>query len=807
MKKNISINIGGIIFHIEEEGYDSLKSYLDSINKYFSTYEDSSEIIADIENRIAEIFLAKLNEGKQVINSEDVSSLISTMGSIQDFEALEETLDDGTFREEFSHKKQATYDEPSHATRKLFRDMNGRLIGGVCSGLAHYFNVDALWIRLLFLILTFGGFIFEPAPVLVIIGYIAMWIIVPPNYTLEENQQIKKLYRNPDDKVIAGVAGGIAAYFGTDTTLIRVLFILGIFAGGTGLILYLVLWIITPIAATITEKVQMRGEPVTLSNIESNIKKGLNLKEDDQENLLVKILLFPFRLIAMFFQWLSRVLGPLLKFIVEAIRVIIGVFITFVGLAVAVSTIIGLAAVLGITAAPDNMVIDGVPISIFTEMVPTIGVLGAFLIVIIPAVMLAIAGISIISRRWVLNTGVGWSFLAAWFISIAVVAATIPKTINNWSDEGYVETEEIFNNVQGKQLVLRLSDIYEDDNNLFSRDINDYNEIRLQLRGHDEDYVKVVKKISARGSSFENARNYAEKVSYDVVQDDSTIVFDREIKFDKEASWRAQEVTVTLYIPYQTPVHVESGFNSIISRTLSKYGFSRSDFSNNTWVFNPEGLQCMTCSSEYDSKYSYEYDYNGRDGEIIEFDSISSLVIDEAFNVKINQGEKYSVKLSSHSERYVEKVNLTNIDGTLTLDFDNDGNSWSDESDEVYIEISVPEIQSIKSTGKSKIYINNLRQENLEIDASNQAKVNFSGDINNLFITATGISRIDLEGNCKFMQTKISGSSSLNAKQLRTDRAEVTVSGAARAKVNVIDELIENTSQYGSIENIGQYNK
>ena len=56
MKKTVSINIGGIIFHIEEDGYDKLKNYLDSVNKYFSTFEDSGEIIADIESRIAEIF-------------------------------------------------------------------------------------------------------------------------------------------------------------------------------------------------------------------------------------------------------------------------------------------------------------------------------------------------------------------------------------------------------------------------------------------------------------------------------------------------------------------------------------------------------------------------------------------------------------------------------------------------------------------------------------------------------------------------------------------------------------------------------
>src|SRR5689334_4937124 len=90
MKKNISINISGIIFHIEEDGYESLRKYLDSINKYFSSFEDSSEIMADIESRIAEIFLSKLNEGKQVITADDVHTLITTMGSVSDFKAVEE---------------------------------------------------------------------------------------------------------------------------------------------------------------------------------------------------------------------------------------------------------------------------------------------------------------------------------------------------------------------------------------------------------------------------------------------------------------------------------------------------------------------------------------------------------------------------------------------------------------------------------------------------------------------------------------------------------------------------------------------
>ena len=136
MKKNISINISGIIFHIEEDAYEALKNYLDSINEYFSTFEDNQEIIADIESRIAEIFLTKLNEDKQVITTEDVQSLISTMGSIRDFQAAEEPEID---EEPETGKKTKT--EP----RRFFRDENRKVIGGVCAGLQNRPALDTTY--------------------------------------------------------------------------------------------------------------------------------------------------------------------------------------------------------------------------------------------------------------------------------------------------------------------------------------------------------------------------------------------------------------------------------------------------------------------------------------------------------------------------------------------------------------------------------------------------------------------------------------------------------------------------------------
>jgi hypothetical protein len=95
MKKTLSINISGILFHIEEDGYDTLKNYLESINTHFSGYSDSKEIISDIENRIAEIFLSYLKNNNQVITAENVTRLIEKMGTIADFSALEEKQEAG----------------------------------------------------------------------------------------------------------------------------------------------------------------------------------------------------------------------------------------------------------------------------------------------------------------------------------------------------------------------------------------------------------------------------------------------------------------------------------------------------------------------------------------------------------------------------------------------------------------------------------------------------------------------------------------------------------------------------------------
>ena len=274
MKKTFTISLGHSVFNVEEDAYEILKMYLDSIKNYFQKMENDSEIISDFELRIAENFSSKLSSGKQYINLSDVKEVIQIMGSLDDFQ---EIYDDDDQTEDVKEDKKIK--------NKLYRDSSNRIIAGVCSGIAEYFKVDPIIVRIIF---------FISAPLQLII-YTILWIGLPSK-DFDPNLR-KKLYRDKENGVIGGVAKGLSNYLKIDANIIRVVFVVSLFFGGAGLLFYLLLWFFTKEAKTIGEKMNMSGFNVNLSNIEDYIKKKTkNL--NNSENTLTKIFLFPFRLIA-----------------------------------------------------------------------------------------------------------------------------------------------------------------------------------------------------------------------------------------------------------------------------------------------------------------------------------------------------------------------------------------------------------------------------------------------------------------------------------------------------------------------------
>jgi len=182
MKVTVNINLGGYAFNIDEDAYERLRQYMKSLEKEFSVESSASEIMSDIEGRIAELFKMRLNNFKQVITMKDVEEVMAILGSPE-------------------------------------------LISGT-------------------------GTSGEPPP-----------------------RSQRRIYRDPDRRVFGGVCAGISAYLDWDPLIMRIIFAILVLPGGFGLALYLILWIVLPEAKTTAQKLEMRGDPVTVGNIRDSVKQ------------------------------------------------------------------------------------------------------------------------------------------------------------------------------------------------------------------------------------------------------------------------------------------------------------------------------------------------------------------------------------------------------------------------------------------------------------------------------------------------------------------------------------------------------
>jgi phage shock protein PspC (stress-responsive transcriptional regulator) len=169
MKITVSINLGGYSFNIDEDAYAELKRYLRTLELHFAGEESSSEILSDIETRMAELFRTKLTNYKQVINIEDVSQVISVLGTPEDISDNEGP----TARDKFS----------SPGYHRMYRDTDHRAIGGVCAGISAYWNIELWLVRLIFFVLAMMG--------IGILIYLILYIVLPEARTTAEKIAMK----------------------------------------------------------------------------------------------------------------------------------------------------------------------------------------------------------------------------------------------------------------------------------------------------------------------------------------------------------------------------------------------------------------------------------------------------------------------------------------------------------------------------------------------------------------------------------------------------------------------------------------
>ncbi len=580
MKQVININFQGRVVPIEVSAYEILKNYIESLNRHFAMEEGKDEIINDIENRIGELFQERIKAGATCIVDEDVNAIITSMGRPEDFDDAQSTTAD-TQPNQNAQQNQSTYTSVS-GKRRLFRDENHKLVGGVCSGIANYFDIDIVIVRIIFLVLLFSfGIGFIP--------YIILWIAVPSSATTVIGSRRKKLYRDTDDKIIGGVCSGIANYLGINVWIPRVLFLLPLLSIFTrnhwfgfegdftnvfnfspgALIVYIILWLVLPEATTTAEKLEMKGEKVDMNSIKESVVEEMKGVQDRAQKFGKEFAAVAGEKGKAFGTEAGTVakkggrsLGDIIIFLVKAFAYFI---IGIVGIAL-VTALFGFGiAAMGVFPMKNYLLTDGWQnvsawgTLLFFILAPMIGV--------ITWIIRKIAKIKTGSKMLRL------SFISMWVLGWICVTLLVSSVGRDFKHSANINEQEIYlPNPSVKSLEISnlapgsrfthnrwfSTDPFEgvDEDTAYVRNIS------VQILKSANDSFKVTMIKLANGNTRRNADTLASLINFKVEQKDSLLIIDRGIAVNKTDKFRNQKVIITIYVPIGKQIKVNGNVGS-----------------------------------------------------------------------------------------------------------------------------------------------------------------------------------------------------------------------------------------------------
>lgn len=517
-----------MFFHIDEEAYNSLQRYLNAIKRSFTDSQGRDEIIADIEARVAELFSERMKTERQVISMKEVQEVIEIMGQPEDY-----LVDDVIFEDEPKTHHRRTYS--SH--RKLYRDYDNKFLGGVCAGLAQYFGIDALWIRLLAIIVVLAG---VGSPILV---YIILWIIIPKANTTSEKlamagkpanisnieQKIKEGLDDVQekfndvnfDRVGQRAKSGAASFFDTIGNILTVF--LKIFAKFFGVIFII-------IAASILISVIMSALGVSFFNFD--LISG-------EESIY-------YRDLGMLNETPRWILGLLLLFALGIPAVIL--------------------FILGMKILVKNSKSIGMPAKI-TLFVLWIG---------------SCIGIGFLASSAALHHNIETSVSVKEELAIVANDTIKIKMVRN----------EDFN-----RSLRRYYDDYEveyDENGdviLFSRDV------RLIVRQTDSDTGRIRINKSAGGINHTAAKRRAQEIDYNYTFENNTLKLDGYFLFDPENKHNQQKVEINLYLPKGTIVYADKNTKPFHRNSIGSGDILGTGEEENHYLVIDNDLKCLDCES------------------------------------------------------------------------------------------------------------------------------------------------------------------------------------------------------------------
>jgi phage shock protein PspC (stress-responsive transcriptional regulator) len=699
MKKVININFQGRILPIEEMAYENLKQYIESLRTYFDLEEGKDEIINDIECRVAELCEDRLKKGAVCISEEDIDLIITSIGRPADFEA-QDGFEANTNANAGTNQAQANGQTASGQTyqKRLYRDEQNKVLGGVCSGIANYLNLDPIIIRILW-ILLFGISFF---------AYLLLWIAVPSTSVKEVGGIRKRLFRDLDKKVIGGVCAGMSKYFGVKVGVIRILFLLPTillifnwnhfhlfqfwefndfnnffdvtFMPGA-IFVYIVLWLVLPEARTSADKLEMVGEKVDINSIKNTIQtdmEGFSKRAQSWGGPFEKKQTSPAantntNTSSANTNNTNSGAGGLdqrkgcFHYFGRTITILMKAFVYFI---LGIITISILAALFGVGVATTGLLPlkkfileDGlqswafIGTILFFIWVPVIG--------IVTAIIRKIAGYKN-SNIWVRS-----SFIALWVLGWVCLFYFISSVGNSFSKHNQpVEKSVALVNPSVDYLEVTASPkmkYYEqrwfniEPFQVYNDDTVRVRNLKIRIVQSKTDSFDIKYVTMSNGKSINEANSLADKINFSLLQQDSTLFLDRGIAITNKDKFRNQHVIMTIAVPVGKRFKITNKGWSQTTINMNHRGIRTetiNDFGDDTWV-DEWNENWDNESFSYDRGVEYRMTVDGLEKIKSDFDKSNYDNDDNNDNESIDEMEEQLQQLKKDREDLEQNLEKT----------------------------------------------------------------------------------------------------------------------------------------------------
>jgi phage shock protein PspC (stress-responsive transcriptional regulator) len=521
MNKTVNINLGGMFFHIDEDAYLKLTRYFDAIKRSLSKSSGQEEIIKDIEMRVSELLTENQKTDKHVVGLKDVDQVIAVMGQPEDY-----------IIEEDNNGSQNYNSNTTRTTKKLYRDTEKGMISGVSAGLGHYFGIDAVWIRIVFILLVWGA--------------------------------------------------------------------------GTGILAYVILWIVVPAAVTTSEKLEMTGEPVNISNIEKKVREEFENVSDKFKNVDYDKYGNQIKTGA---GKLGNSFGDFIMTIFQIFTKFLGVILIMTGLVTLMALFIGMFT-LGSSSFinfPWQSFIDA---GNFTDYPIWVFGLLMFFAAGIPFFFLTVLGFKLLAPKMKSVGNIAkYTLLALWLISVALAISIGVKQASSFAADGRV--------VQKENIMLQPADtlyIKFKHDDYYAKNVGDHNDfkivqdpsgtnviysndVRFRIEKTDEKlpYVQIEKE--AKGKSLSEARQRAQQIKYSYKTEGNQLTFNNYLVTDLKNKFRDQEIEIILYLPKGTLLKPDDSMKNY-DRTDEDYFLWNPNSSTEIYRVEDNKIRCLNCTSD-----------------------------------------------------------------------------------------------------------------------------------------------------------------------------------------------------------------